>query len=216
MRNESNFAVEHGSIVYGTISNVSDVDVIIVVPDKYKEVLSNYENSIYEDNSTYDDLYGKWRDEQYICESDFIQRIKNYDVMALECIFTPQEHILRIKDSALSKYQNFFIFDRWGIRQSFSGTASNSWAKAHKKMTVEKDLDIYRGQKSLFHSLRILMMANQLCEFGYIKDFKEANDYWWDIYANELSWDEYKAKYKPIYNELRSKLAILAPKPVEK
>ena len=61
------------------------------------------------------------------------------------------------------------------------------------------------------------MFANQLCEHESIVNFKEAKDIWWEIYMEYLDgkqWDYFKEKYRPVYNELRSKLAILAPKPI--
>ena len=156
-------------------------------------------------------------DTQYVCESDFQQMIDNYDVMAIETVCAPTKHTLYFNGDKCH-IDSRKPYDKWKIRQSFSGTASNSWAKAHKKMTVEKDFDMYRGQKSLFHSLRILMFANQICETGDIYDFKEATQLWWEIYGvpEGTTWEYYKEKYKPLYNQLRSKLAILAPKPIEK
>lgn len=199
--------VERGSIVYGTVTPKSDRDIVAVVPDTYSEFLSQYENGIYEytDEDSGDDT-------QFVAESTWLKMIDDHNIMAIEALFCPL-HVMTNKNGAFEKYRDRFHLDKWIIRQVFSGTASNSWAKAHKKMTVEKDLDVYRGQKSLFHSLRILMFANQLCEHGKIVDYHEGNDIWKEIYAKELSWDEYKAKYKPLYNELRSKLAKLAPKP---
>lgn len=198
---------EHGSTVYGTNTEKSDLDMVFVVPDKYEVFLNKYENSMFQYNGD------TGLDFQYITESKYFELIKNFDVMAIESLFLPEDKIVQKNNKNYLDY--FDETNKWKIRQSFSGTASNSWAKAHKKMTVEKDFDMYCGQKSLFHSLRILDFANQLCEYGKIIDYGSANKYFKEIMEmNGADWEEYKAKFKPIYNNLRSKLAELAPKPV--
>lgn len=213
MRRESIYMVERGSVVYGTVNAHSDIDVLVIVPDKYKDFLSEYEKGIFEYHTTHPDSSVEV-DEQYICQSDFQKLLDDYDVMAIETVCTSTEHTIHFNGEKCKITYNR-PFDKWKIRQSFSATASNSWAKAHKKMTVEKDLDMYRGMKSLFHSLRILMFANQICESGDIYDFKEATPLWWEIYMHDnWGWNDFKTKYKPLYNKLRSKLAILAPKPI--
>ena len=213
LRKHAIWIVERGSVVYGTVNMHSDIDELIIVPDKYKEFLSGYENNIFEYHHSGADTSVEV-DTQYICQSDFQKLIDECNVMAIEAVCTGTEHTLYFNGDKC-KLDSRKPFDKWKIRQSFSGTASNSWAKAHKKMTVEKDLDMYRGMKSLFHSLRILMFANQICETGDIYDFNEATPLWWEIYShNDWTWEQFKAEYKPLYNKLRSKLAILAPKPV--
>ena len=212
MRAESVLSVERGSVVYGTALPGSDTDVLIVVPDTYEDFLSQFENGIFqfEDRNTY---LTKDEDRQFMTIGNFKKMLEDCTVLAIETICTPEGHVLHY-DSAKCGFSLPIEFDKWKVRQQFSKTASNSWAKAHKKMTVEKDLDRRCGMKSLFHSLRILNFAIQVCEKGYIYDYEQANQYWWDIYMEDSSWEEYKEKYKPIYNELRSKLAVLAPKPV--
>ena len=215
---DSVLMVERGSVVYGTVTTNSDRDILVIVPDEYKPITEKGENGIIEYVSGNDDY-------EFVCESDFQRMIDDCTVLAIETICTPWDNVLhtntekqKIK-APICEWDGFRVlnFDKWKVRQQFSGTASNSWAKAHKKMTVEKDLDMYRGQKSLFHSLRILMFANQICSSGRITNFQEARDLWYEIYdpLNGTTWDEYKAKYKPLYNQLRSRLAALAPKPVE-
>lgn len=208
MTNEPLLMFEHGSTVYGTNNEKSDVDLVVVVPDKYSDFLDKYVKGIYQFSPEQ-----SFKDFEFLTESTYINLIRDVDIMAIESLFLPENNIVQ---GNFSKYIEYFnINDKWKIRQSFSGTASNSWAKAHKKMTVEKDFDMYCGQKSLFHSLRILDFGCQLCEFGKIIDYSSANKYFKEIMEmNGADWEEYKTKFKPIYNSLRSKLAELAPKPV--
>lgn len=208
MANEPLLMFEHGSTVYGTNNEKSDIDIVVVVPDKYSDFLDKYPNSIYQFNPEQ-----SFKDFEFLTESTYIKLIKNLDIMAIESLFLPSKNIIQGNPSKYIEY--LYGIDLWKIRQSFSGKASNSWAKAHKKMTVEKDFDMYCGQKSLFHSLRILDFGCQLCEHNKIVDYSSANKYFKEIMKmNGADWEEYKAKFKPIYNSLRSKLAELAPKPV--
>lgn len=216
MRHDSPFMIERGSVVYETTCMYSDKDRLVVVPDTYKEFLAPYEKHIFE--YQHKDGCGVTIDDEFVCESDFQRLIDECDVMAVEAICVTEPHVIHF-ERANCHFNLEPVFDKWKIRQSFSGTASNSWAKAHKKMTVEKDLDMYRGAKSLFHSLRILMFGIQVCEKGCIYNFHEARTLWYEIYGEYMdgeNWDYFKEKYKPKYNELRSKLAALAPKPVKK
>lgn len=221
MTNEPLLIFEHGSTVYGTNNEKSDVDLVIVVPDKYFDFLKKYPNCIYQFNpcefgyGVNGYIYGNYKpDYEYLTKSTYIELIKDFDIMAIESLFLPDKNILQGNPSKFLEYFN--VEDKWGIRQSFSGTASNSWAKAHKKMTIEKDLDIYCGQKSLFHSLRILDFGCQLCKYGKIVDYSSANNYWKEIIdMNGSDWETYKEKFKPIYNNFRSRLAELAPKPIK-
>ena len=215
MRANAVMIVERGSVVYGTITGKSDIDVLAIVPDEYQDLLSNYENGILEANavSTY---LSKDEDWEFITLSDFKKMALDHTVLAMETLCTPWDYIRFCSWYDLLDFKKSLLpLDKWKIRQQFSSTASNSWAKAHKKMTVEKDLDMYRGQKSLFHSLRILMFAIQLCERENIYNFGEARHLWYEIYdpSEKTTWEEYKKKYRPLYNSLRSKLAELAPKP---
>lgn len=211
MKKDAGLVVERGSAIYGTTTMYSDSDRLYVVPDKYKEALSTYEGHIAQAHGT--DYDSRELDMEFIALSDFQERLNNFDVMAVEAMCAPYWALIHfdrsVCDIKLPK------LDPWKVRQSFTAVASNSWAKAHKKLTVKKDYDLYKGQKSLFHSLRILMFAIQLCEVGYLVNYAEANPIWWEIYGHPMKWVEYKKKYKPLYNALRSKLVRLAPKPVE-
>lgn len=194
----------YGSIVYDNMSEKSDVDIIAIVDDEID--LSEYTNSIWEykiDNTDY----------QFINESKFINMIIDYDVKALEMFWLPQKFILK---GNIEKYKHFFKLDKWKLRQVISKASSHAFAKAHKKMTVLEDFDLYRGQKSLFHAVRLLMFGIQIAKYGEIVDYTEANRYWEIISGMKDSpWELYKQTFKPILNQIRSELVVLCPKPVE-
>lgn len=194
----------YGSSVYGTLTDKSDTDIVAIVDDEID--LSEFTNGIWEyhlDNIDY----------QFINESTFIEMVKNHHIVALEMFWLPQDKIIK---GDVKKYEQYFKLDKWKLRQVISGIASNAFAKAHKKMTVEKDYDLYRGQKSLFHSIRIMLFGIQIAKYGKIEDYQEANKYWKMIYAMKDSpWQIYKETFKPIINTIRSELVVLCPKPEE-
>lgn len=194
----------YGSSVYGTLTDKSDTDIVAIVDDEID--LSEFTNGIWEyhlDNIDY----------QFINESTFIEMVKNHHIVALEMLSLPQNRVLK---GDVKKYEQYFTLDKWKLRQVISGISSNAFAKAHKKMTVEKDYDLYRGQKSLFHSIRVMLFGIQIAKYGRIEDYTEANKYWIMIYAMKDSpWQIYKETFKPIINTIRSELVVLCPKPEE-
>ena len=193
---------EYGSAVYGTSTDLSDIDIFVVVDDVID--LSDAVNGQWEFTE------GRF-DYQFANEKRWIEMIQDHDIRWLECYSLDKKHILY---GDVDKYMQYFTLDKWKMRQVCSAIASNSWAKAHKKMIIEKDYDLYRAQKSLFHSFRILMFAAQIGEFGKIVDFEEANHWWDEINSmGEVSWDKYKERFKPIENQLRSIMVTKCPKP---
>lgn len=194
----------YGSTVYGTLTDCSDTDIVVIVNDEID--LSEFTNGIWEyhvDNNDY----------QFINESRFIEMVKAHHIIALEMFSLPQSCILK---GDVNKYKQYFTLDKWKMRQVISGIASNAYAKAHKKMTVEKDYDLYRGQKSLFHSVRVMIFGIQIAKYGKIVDYTEANKYWEMIKSlGECGWDKYKELFKPIINSIRSEFVALCPKPEE-
>lgn len=199
---------EHGSSIYGTNNENSDIDIVLVVDNRFSDFLSQFPKGIYQNT-----LGDSKVDNEFVTEEQYINLIKAFDPMAIESLFLPKNKILF---GSVDEYKQYFNKDdKWGIRQSFRAISNNSWAKAQKKMTVKKDFNPYVGQKSLFHSMRLLMFATQLCKYGEIKDYGCANDIWQDICSEtNQSWEHYKEKYKPLYNKLHSELVLVAPKPV--
>jgi hypothetical protein len=201
---------ERGSYLFGTNDEMSDLDFGFIVPDCFD--LSNtkstsepgYENRIF---SMSVEKFGRQADMQYVRESDFIEMIREHRIFALEALFQDCCH----------RYLIHFNLDRWKLRQEFSGVSSNSWVKAKKKMTVEKDLDMRCGAKSLFHSIRILMFAVQIAKWGRIVDYKcgvELSKEIMEDLNNGFGWEDFNKKYKPIWKKWHHDMVELCPKPV--
>lgn len=184
----------YGSRVYGTYSEHSDYDYIIVIKGT-KGIKSDY-NLGRSDYHFYD-------------EKSFQDAINNHEINVLECLSLKYHN-----NQIFSENKEFdYIIDLQKLRHSISKTSSNSFVKAKKKLTIEKDYDLYISKKSLFHSLRILIFGIQLAKYGKIINYTEANKYYEDIMNTEnYDWAYYKETYQPIYNELSSKFKLVAPK----
>jgi hypothetical protein len=179
----------YGSRVYGSNPN-GDYDYIAVVKGDVEEIQisgENFDVTIYNEN-------------------DFNNLIENHEISILECLYLP-------KDILISNLKEFnFVLDLNKLRGSLSKKASNSFVKAKKKLTIEKDYNPYIAKKSLFHSLRILMFGIQIAEKGRIYDYSEANCFWTDIVENPKNdWEYYKEIYQPIYNSFKTRLRKLVP-----
>jgi len=180
----------YGSHVYGTAGPSSDIDYIIV-----KEGEIGIEDTLSLDGidmTIYD------------CKR-FQQRVDDHEISVLECLCLPKEHILQ-KEMDFS-----WTLDLGKLRESLSAKASNSFVKAKKKFEVEQQP--YIAKKSLWHSLRILKFGIQIAMNGRITDFTEANDLWKEMLGNpSTSWEDYKAKYQTLYNNLKTQFRLVAPK----
>jgi hypothetical protein len=219
----------HGSSVYKIKpTEYSDLDFITIVDDNID--LSEYPNKICELKDTLDlkEFPGSVTyegeslnrdsidfDTQYINESTFIDMVKKHHIIALESLWMPENCYKGKFD-----YIKYFTLDKWRLRQVISGIVNNSWAKCHKKLTVEKDYDFYRAIKSLFHCLRLYTFGIQIARDGKITDYTAANHYWEDLWDKDIvpshKWEDYKAMYQPQLNALRSEFVKYCPKPIIK
>lgn len=172
----------YGSRVYGTHTENSDYDYIVVVEGE-----EELEYGIHEDNynvTVYSDV-------------TFRKLIKEHHIAALECIFS-------------NKTEYEFVLDYEQLRRSISAIASNSFVKCKKKLMPGPDFNPYVGKKSMFHSIRILDEGIQIGEYGRIVDFSASN-YLLPIIMEMNNWEEIKDYCQPIANEKKSKFKKVAP-----
>lgn len=176
----------YGSFVYETNLDDSDKDFIVILP-----FVKNPHNIIERE------VDGQKYSFVPHTETSFQRGLWAHEPYAIEIFYLPKEHVIK----PYVKTWDFSGVDKKILRHSFSQKASHSYVKAKKKLDVEKD--IKRGKKSLFHSLRILAFGIQLANHGKICNYKEANDWWWDIWTSpEVTWEGLEKKYRPIYNKL--------------
>lgn len=180
-----------GSHVYGTNNVDSDDDYIIITDNK---VISDDINI------------------HFYTESEFNTLVLNCDIQAMECLFLDKSHILK-------KCIDYDIkIDLTKLRESISTVSNTSYVKAKKKLTVMADYDKKLALKSLFHSLRILDFGIQLARDGKIYNYSSMNYVYDDVmktgglYDYSDLWDKLDAKYRKIFNKLKSTFKTYAPK----
>lgn len=176
----------YGSRVYGTAAEDSDYDIIVLCGN----MLAHEEKKL--------EVKGVKLNIHLITPDKFWSDLAIHNIMNLECLYAPEWAILQEK-MPLPKTIIIKKLIKNNLAQSFS-----SWRNAKMKLL---DGDIYRGQKSMFHSLRMLMFATQIAEHGEIVDFSCANELFKEIMdSDEYDWDFYKDKYLPLKVELENKL----------
>ena len=138
----------------------------------------------------------------------FLDGLKEYQMQYLECIYAPS--FAKLQERMIQPDKNFILkldmLKYKGINQSFS-----AFHKAKERII---DGDLFRGVKSLWHSLRILQFFKQIIDNEKIIDFSSANIFWNMIQADmekhseggDDDWDFYKSKYLPIKIDLEKKL----------
>lgn len=184
----------YGSRVYGTHSEKSDHDFIIVVNDDSHD-RDSLESSYHNFNAT---IYSK---------NSFREKLIEHKISALECYFLPKEKLLKS-----GFCYPFRVYPKM-LRESISEKASHSWVKAKKKFEVVQDRNVYTAKKSLFHSLRIIDFGIQIAKEGRIVNYGSSNDIWEDVITNPSEdWEDYKKQYQELYNSRMTEFRKLAPK----
>jgi hypothetical protein len=177
----------YGSFVYGTfVQDISDYDYVIIVPDE----CDVYDLEQFECEKCQYNVYTveTWR-----------RMLREHDVCAVETYFLPAKYIVK------ENIKFDFVVNKEKLRESFSKTASNSYVKCKKKLEIIEDFNPKTAKKSIWHSLRILNFGIQILTSGRILNYSAMN-YLYDEIINNPSqnWEDYKIKYKPIYNALKT------------
>lgn len=166
-----------GSRVYGTASENSDWDIILVANASSPDVEYNVDK--FNIHIIVPDLFEKL--------------VRDNHIKAIECLFAPEW-------AQLKPYPIEFVFKPDSFRHNISHTVSNSWVKSKKKLDQG---DYYIGIKSIFHCLRIASFGIQFSMKREIK-FDYCNIYWRELSEKEWTWDQLKEKYQPLRNALLS------------
>lgn len=178
------YAFPYGSKVYGTNTEKSDDDFIVVI-----EGNDEHERGIHEGDVNIT-VYS---------EVTFQRLLNEHDIAALECYFSNETHF----DWTLDLPQ---------LRRSISAVASNSFVKCKKKLMPGPDYNPYVAKKSLFHSMRILDFGIQIATHGRIVDFAKSNDLFVEIMSIDSDdWNVYKERFQKRANALKSAFKVVAP-----
>jgi predicted nucleotidyltransferase len=186
---------QFGSRVYGTNTEKSDYDFIIVVNSAEISKIDGLEFFI-DSNFINVTIYSK---------DHFQQKIDEHEISCLECLYI--DEIYKFETIKFN-----FVLNLQTFRHSISSKCSNSWSVANKKLTVEND--IKRSLKSIFHVFRIYDFAIQLIETNSI-NFKTKNHLHKELFEipeNLITWEYLKSLYINGRNCLATKFKTLANK----
>lgn len=184
---------DYGSVVYGTLGEHSDHDLIAVIKDSAKHI----------------ELSKEKLDVTVYRESDFKELVLKHEISALECLFLDSKHIYK------NELDIEFNLDKVILRSSVSGKSSNSWVKAKKKFIVEEDYNPYIGKKSAWHAIRMLDFATQIANEGKISNYSSMNPLLKEI-LNCETWNEIDQNFRLTYNTKASEFRLVAPKEINK
>ncbi|ASV44420.1 hypothetical protein PBI_SCTP2_405 [Salicola phage SCTP-2] len=195
---EYNSLFVFGSRVYGNTTGLSDIDYIVISDNMSSANIHDYINVSCYTNEQFNKL------------------IQDHEITALEVLS------LSLNNDCENYYDGDvpeFYIDLSTLRSSISSKASNSFVKAKKKLTVDKDYDFYCSMKSLFHAIRIYDFGKQLAEYGYIHNFESCNDIFYNIqrdYNSCINTEQILKVidnvYKPTYNQYASEFRKVCPK----
>lgn len=183
----------YGSRVYGTFDEYSDYDKIAILRFGLTKT------------TTFQDF----NDEHYILWEylEFIEKIKNHDIAALECL-----------SECNSEFNKEFIYNEHKLRESISTISNNSWVKGKKKLIISGDYDKKAGLKSVFHSIRIANFGIQIAKYHKILRFDEMNWLWFELkklgeeYDSDILWNKIDTKYRSLFKSTQSEFKQLAKK----
>jgi len=176
-----------GSRVYGTHSEGSDWDVVVV------------------GNSSVDSLEIKHAlfNIHVYTPKKFQEDLDWHMPKNLECAMAPEW--AKLKQDIDFRFE----LQPAKLRHAISHVSSNSWVKAKKKLTGG---EYSIGVKSLFHAIRIPMFGTQIAASGSIGDFGCANHIWNRIKEKQWDWNGLDAEFRAEHNRALSEFRKLASK----
>ena len=189
----------YGSRLYGSDTENSDLDYVVVVNQKTTSP-KMWGNSYIQIETEDLDLH-------IMTSGEYIKKLENHDIMTLECYF---------QEDPILKYNVDFTLNLKMLRKSISSVTNNSWVKAKKKITLE-DEDSQIGLKSYYHTFRILNFGTQIGKFGRIINYSyygaltPIRDKDIEKIRNP-EWEYWNDKLKLKYNAAKTEFKKVAPK----
>jgi len=178
----------YGSHVYGSNTEFSDYDYIIV----HKRSL--LPSGAFKDNA----ISSENREIQGTCYSrgGFIDAINNYQMSALECIFLPEEMIVK-------KTFNFKMnkYNEKEMCKKVISLASASW---HNAILSYKDENFDYVSKNIYHALRILDFGKQIKDNGSIIEYSSLNSLKHRIYDEDCNPKHWLGLFVEFSNKLKN------------
>lgn len=184
---------QYGSRMYGTDTDNSDWDFVVVTKDSCNGGYLQYES--------------RSLDIHVLSEDEYKRQLLDHKIMALECYY---------QENPIMKYEVELELNLQKLRKEISSVVSNSWVKAKKKILIEEESN-HIGLKSLFHSFRILDFGTQIASTNGI-DYKSCARTLHRIksYASQCDckWGDLEWKFKQEHLLAMSEFRKLAPKVV--
>lgn len=150
----------YGSRVYGTNSEKSDYDYIIVTKSAFLKSGAFKQNAISSDDRRIQGvLYSR---------IGFIDALNNYEIGALECLYLDPSTVL------LSRWP--FRVQKWDEKELVNKIIQKASISWHIASRQSKDGFKAIAKKGIFHSLRILTFGLQLKEHQTIYNYSESNE----------------------------------------
>jgi predicted nucleotidyltransferase len=177
-----------GSHVYGTATQNSDYDFIVVANHSVPSI--EIQSGLFNIHIYTPDQF----------KADLLWHRPNN----LECIYSPEFAKLQEKIS----YSDFTI-DTKKLRHATCHVSSNSWVKSKKKLLQG---DYHIGIKSIFHSLRIPIFATQIAKTGGIYDYTAAGWIWDKLSSCHWTWDELDLEFRDLRNSILTEFRKFAEK----
>lgn len=177
----------YGSQVYGTATEQSDHDYVIV----YKR--SILPSGAFKDNA----ISSEDRMIQGTCYSKggFLDAINNYQISALECIFLPDELVVK----SMVKFK----LNKFSEKDFIKNIIRTSSASAYNGMQANKDKNEEASKKQMYHAIRILKFGRQIKDEHTIR-FDSSNDIKNDIYTTpDYDFDKWWKIFLSLSNKLK-------------
>ena len=191
----------YGSVVYH--GHGEDVDILCVSDDRESGQISRV-------------IDGFPVEIQIINEEEMRERLVNHHIVMLEG-YSLWRHFRDFVYNFDDVFEGFEV-DNVALRHSVSSICSNSFVKAKKKLTVEKDYNRYASFKSLFHCLRMYDFGIQVARYGSVYSFSASQHIYDELYTlyrdnNDREVLEHiNGKYKKLKNSLATEFRSYASK----
>lgn len=177
---------QFGSRVYGTATQSSDWDFVIVVQNSSDKIPSNMNG--------FTEIHSKNITGNIYHLSRFQKRIDDNELQAFMCVFLDKKHkwMEKVQFSPKILYRKLLLSVYKEASRHFHGRAQKYWKS-----------DPHKSKKFIIHAIRDLLFGMQIVEFGKIVDYTAANRYFREILSeNQTEWNYYRDKYEPLYEQL--------------
>ena len=179
----------YGSRVYGTAREDSDWDYILV----HKAAFIGPDKNAFKENAK----SSEDRKIQIInfSRTGFKAELEAFNMSCLECLFLPEQFILKAKWP-----YSIGNFNKKEFTRNIITKASNSW---HLATLAHKDERYVSSAKGFYHALRIVNFAIQIKEYGKIIDYTRATTFKKVVADNILDMNFLRSYRDLLFDKLR-------------